>query len=364
MKSLPPLAQQPWRRTPCIYNEALSRVAGCNIWLKLENLQPSGSFKSRGIGNLIFRTASAADPASPPHFYCSSGGNAGLACITAAKSLNLPATIVVPLSTSPFMIAKLHDLGAEVHQVGASWAEADAHLREVVMAADPAAVYVPPFDHPDIWAGAATMVDEIVVQMDVPVHGIVCSVGGGGLLNGVMAGVESMRWPAGQKPRVLAVETDGAASLHECVRTGTHATLDAITSIATSLGARKVSRKSYEWLQSENLTSVTVQDWEAAMSCVRFADDARFVVEAACGATLAPAYFSGPQGVNRLREVFGKPDVPWDEHNVILVVCGGSAVSLDVLDKYRREYSDAAAAATANIAKPEATSTPGAGTTS
>ncbi|CAI4210328.1 unnamed protein product [Parascedosporium putredinis] len=221
----------------------------------------------------------------------------------AAKSLNLPATIVVPLSTSPLMVSKLRDLGAQVHQFGASWAEADAHLREVVMRDDAAGVYVPPFDHSDIWAGAATMIDELSVQMDVPVHGIVCSVGGGGLLNGIMA----------------AVETEGAASLRECVRTGTHATLDSITSIATSLGARKVSAKTFEWLANSNLSSIAVEDWEAAMSCVYFADDARFVVEAACGATLAPAYFPSPSGTNRLRDAFERLEFPWDEHNVVLV---------------------------------------------
>jgi len=300
---------------------------------------------------MMFRAASSSSSSSPRRFYCSSGGNAGLACITAANALNLPATIVVPTSTAPIMVTKLRDLGAEVHQVGASWAEADAHLRDVVMASDPDGVYVPPFDHPDIWTGAATLIDELVVQMDVPVHGIVCSVGGGGLLNGVMHGIEATPWPAGQKPSVLAVETEGAASLNECVKTGNHATLDAITSIATSLGARKVSEKTYEWLQSEILHCITVKDWEAAMSCVRFADDARFVVEVSCGATIAPAYFAGSDGENRLRKAFEKPSLPWDEHNVVLVVCGGSSVSLDVLDKYRNEYGHLAAAATATTKK-------------
>lgn len=255
------------------------------------------------------------------------------------------------------MVSKLRDLGAQVHQFGASWAEADAHLREVVMRDDAAGVYVPPFDHSDIWAGAATMIDELSVQMDVPVHGIVCSVGGGGLLNGVMAGIESTRWPAGQTPRVLAVETEGAASLRECVRTGTHATLDSITSIATSLGARKVSAKTFEWLANSNLSSIAVEDWEAAMSCVHFADDARFVVEAACGATLAPAYFPSPSGTNRLRDAFERLEFPWDEHNVVLVVCGGSAVSLDVLDNYKRVYGDIATAAGCNGAKANTTAT-------
>lgn len=316
-----------------------------NIYLKLENLQPSGSFKTRGIGNLISRSAARAHPSYPPHFYCSSGGNAGLACITAARTVSLPATIVVPLSTPAQMIAKIRGLGARVHQVGASWAEADEHMRTKLMSKDESAVYVSPFDHPEIWAGAATLVDELVVQMEGPVHGIACSVGGGGLLNGIMQGLEGLSWPAGRKPRVLAVETEGADSLNLCVRTGEHATLEAITSIATSLGARRVSKRSYEWLASENLSSIVVKDWEAGMSCVQFADDARFVVEAACGATIAPAYFKGEGGENRLRKAFEVEGVEWKDHNVVLVVCGGSNVSLSVLDGYAKKYGKAAEAA-------------------
>lgn len=72
------------------------------------------------------------------HFYSSSGGNAGLACVHAARSLGFPATVVVPLSTKPLMISKLHAAGAtEVIQEGASWVYADKHLREVILADDP-----------------------------------------------------------------------------------------------------------------------------------------------------------------------------------------------------------------------------------
>lgn len=242
------------------------------------------------------------------------------------------------------MVGLIGGLGADVHQVGASWAEADAHMREELMSKDETAVYVPPFDHPDIWDGASTMVDELA-EMDEPIHGIVCSVGGGGLLNGLMAGLESRPWD--EKPRVMAVETSGADSLNLCVRTGEHATLDAITSIANTLGARRVSRRAYDWLANENLSSVVVRDWEAAMSCVRFADDARFVVEPACGASIAPAYFKSESGENRLRSAFEREGVAWSDHNVVLIVCGGRGASLEVLGEYVEKYGELAAAAKA-----------------
>ncbi|KAM5342589.1 hypothetical protein ACJ41O_013555 [Fusarium nematophilum] len=335
MGSLGSGAKLPWRKTPCVLSPELSRVAGCNVYLKLENLQPSGSFKSRGIGNLMSHAAASAP--GPVRFYCSSGGNAGLACVASAIALGQRATIVVPTLTPELMKRKLLDLGAEVHQVGSNWAAADRHLREELLANDPSGVYVPPFDHPLVWDGAATIVDELREQQldNGPIGAIVCSVGGGGLVNGLMQGVEAHPW-SGAKPAVLAVETEGTDSLNASIRAGEHVTLPAITSIAISLGATRVSEQTWRWSQHPGATmqSLVVSDADAAISCVRFADDARHLVEAACGATLAIAY----RGDLRILLGEGLSDEEWSRKNVVLVVCGGSNVTLDMLRMYREKY--------------------------
>jgi L-serine/L-threonine ammonia-lyase len=280
----------------------------------------------------------AGSPSQPPprvHFYCSSGGNAGLACATTAIALgNSPVTIVVPTSASEFMVSKLRDLGAEVIQTGATWAEADAYLRETFLKTttnteeDERRVYVPPFDHPDIWSGVATLVGEIVRQLPhgnsgdgqpVTLDGVVCNVGGGGLLNGVMEGLErNAKLLAPSKPKVLAVETVGADSLFASVQAGRLLTLPGITSVALSLGATRVSAKTWEWATSAkgNLISATVTDKEAVMGCARFLDDARMLIEVACGATVAMAYNGG------LRRHLGEglTDEEWAKKNVVLVV--------------------------------------------
>ncbi|KAF5675272.1 L-serine dehydratase [Fusarium heterosporum] len=333
MGSLSYDAKLPWIKTPCLLNPQLSRVVGCNVYLKLENLQPSGSFKSRGIGNLMTQAAAAAT--SPVHFYCSSGGNAGLACATSALSLGLKATIVIPTIISEFMKGKLLDLGVEVHQKGRNWAECDKYMREELLANDPAGVYVPPFDHPRIWDGAATMVDEMRDQVDEPIDAIVCNVGGGGLVNGIMQGVESHPWLA-TKPAVLAVETIGADSLNASVLAKEHVTLPEMTSIATSLGATRVSEQTWKWSQhpSGTMKSLVVSDADAAISAVRFADDGRQLVEVACGATLAIAYRGD------LKRILGEglSEEEWSKKNVVIVVCGGSNVSLGILNEYREKY--------------------------
>lgn len=252
------------------------------------------------------------------------------------------------------MISKLHELGAEVVQTGASWAEADAYLRETFLSPSSPSqekvkkVYVPPFDHPDIWTGVASLVDEIAAEMCLEMGGryagkrvdaIVCNVGGGGLLNGIMAGLEKrgkILARGGETVKVLAVETVGADSLNASVKAGELVTLPNITSIATSLGARRVSEKTWEWKQraGENLISATVTDAEAAMGCVRFLDDARILAEASCGATVATAYNGD------LRRCLGKglTDEEWATRNVVLIVCGGSNISWEILEKYKKTY--------------------------
>lgn len=295
--------------------------------------------------------ASASTPTTDElHFYISSGGNAGLACVTAANTLGRPATVVVPLTTLPHMIAKLRDLGADVRQVGESWAFADKHLREVVIPeferAHPGgrAVYVPPFDHPDVWDGAETMVDELAAHFadkrpGEQVDGLVCSVGGGGLLCGVMQGAQKLNKDAGRRGSVVvvAVETAGGDSLHASIEAGELVTLPAITTIATSLGATRVADEAFAWTRraGEGLVSTVVNDKDAVAAVLRFLDEERVLVEVACGATLAAVY-----NKDELRRHLGKglTDEEWASKNVVVVVCGGSNINWGMLEQYKKEY--------------------------
>ncbi|KAI9742344.1 MAG: hypothetical protein M1818_003877 [Claussenomyces sp. TS43310] len=323
----------PWVKTPCIESRTLSNIAGCQIFLKLENIQPSGSFKSRGLGYLMMREIEKHGSSKPIHFYCSSGGNAGLACAIAAISLKKNATIVVPLTTKAFVIQKLKRLGADVHQHGAAWVEADKYLREELLANDENGVYVPPFDHPDVWHGASKLVGELDEQIG-DYDGIVCSIGGGGLFNGIMEGL-SKREVFSEKPvRVLAMETYGADSLNSSLRQRRHVTLPSITSIATSLGCSRVSNRTWELAHREQVSSLAVADAEAAIACVRLADDERILVEAACGVNVAPVY----NGMLRSQLGKGMLDDEWAKQKIIIIICGGSNVTLKMLEGYREKY--------------------------
>ncbi|KEF60692.1 uncharacterized protein A1O9_02253 [Exophiala aquamarina CBS 119918] len=324
-----------WLETPLIESTVLSKMAGCRVFLKLENTQPSGSFKSRGIGNfMVSYVHQNGTDKSNIHFYISSGGNAGLACVTAAVSLNCKASVVVPLSTDQDMISKIREAGGtDIISYGETWFHADQYLRETVMAAAESrgetAIYVPPFDNHLVWEGASTMVDEISSQMEVQPDAIVCSVGGGGLFSGVMLGLDRNGWDEGHPTQVLAVETNGADSLAQSVDKGELVTLPAITSIAKSLGALTVAPNAFKQALRENVSTVVVEDSEACSACLQFADHHRHLVEPACGASLALLYNGTLK--NYVND-FGPGS------RVVFIVCGGSTVSLEKLDGYRKTY--------------------------
>ncbi|KAI4951402.1 hypothetical protein J4E91_004112 [Alternaria rosae] len=322
--------QNPWVQTPLRESYALSEAAGCRIFLKLENLQPSGSFKSRGIGNYILRRLAELPEGSRPHIFASSGGNAGLAAVHSARALNLPCTVVVPTATAPLMVAKLRAAGAyEVIQYGAAWKDADTYLKEHVMPyAQTSTIYCPPFDHPDIWQGNSTCMDEIAAQLPGEPDVLICSVGGGGLINGICQSMDKHQM---SKTTILAMETAGAESLNAALQAKELITLPKITSQATSLGCARVTDATFKYAQRGNVRSIVLPDAEAAMGCWRLADDERIMVELACGINVALCYDG------RLEKALGRPVHPEDK--VVIVLCGGSNVTSKMLCDWRNEYA-------------------------
>lgn len=302
------------------------------VFLKLDNLQPSGSFKSRGIGNYVLQRA-AERIASPSidnsiHFYAASGGNAGIACVHAARMLGYPATVVVPKSAKPVMIAKLWAMGVTaVIQHGSTIAEAQEYIINTILPADPAGIFVPPFDHQDIWDGNATIMQEIAAQLGEKPDVVVCSVGGGGLLNGIMQVIDDKGWS--NDVQVLAMETDGADSLNQSLKAGQLITLPRITSQATSLGVVKVAEKTLEYAQRPNVTSVVLSDDEAARGCCLLAEHERMMVELTVGVNVPVCYDGVLQKLLASKKTINK------DSKVILIVCGGNDISLDMLMAWR-----------------------------
>ena len=296
--------------TPLLESRPLSLASDCSIWLKMEALQPPGSFKIRGVGAACEYHARN----GKRRFVSSSGGNAGMAVAYAGRQLSIPVSVFVPETTTERAKALIRQEGAEVIVHGAAWDEANARA---LASADAETAFIHPFDDPLLWAGHATMIDE-VVKAGLAFDAVVLSVGGGGLLSGVAEGLE--RNGLREIPIVTA-ETEGTASYLASVKAGELVELPSISGVATSLGARKVCKRAFEISQIRPVECVVVSDQSAVDACTRFLDDHRVLVEPACGAALAIAYEHADQLLRFER--------------VLMIVCGGATTTVERLQAWQ-----------------------------
>ncbi|XP_006877028.1 PREDICTED: serine dehydratase-like [Chrysochloris asiatica] len=297
--------------TPLLESWALSQLANMTVLLKYENVQPAGSFKIRGIGHFCQEVAKK----GCKHLVCSSGGNAGIAAAYSARKLGIPATIVLPESTSVQVVKRLQGEGAQVQLTGKVWD--DANVRAQELAKRDGWVNVPPFDHPLIWEGHASLIRELKAELGAPPGALVLAVGGGGLLAGVAAGLAEVGW---QHVPVIAMETRGAHCFNAAIEAGWLVTLPDITSVAKCLGAKTVAKGALACTKEFTILSEVVEDVEAVDAVQRFLDDERMLVEPACGAALA-AIYSGVLG--RLQsEGRLSPSLA----SVVVIVCGGNSI--------------------------------------
>lgn len=298
--------------TPLIESTVLAEGFGAPVWLKMEALQPVGSFKLRGVG----LACQESKQAGFDRIVCSSGGNAGYAVAYAGRQLDLPVDVYVPTSTPELMLELIRKEGAQVHVYGESWD--DTHTYASELARTEGAAYIHPFDDPRLWRGHASLVHE-VAEAGVKPGAVVLSVGGGGLMLGVIEGLRAVGW--GDVP-VLAVETEGADSFARSSAAGELITLERISSIATSLGAKRVAAETLTWSRKHRVIPWVVSDRQAVDACLRFADDHRLLVEPACGAALSAIY-------NRAPAIAGQA--------VLVIVCGGAGVNRNLLARWDRE---------------------------
>lgn len=297
--------------SPFLESSSISKQTGRRIFLKMEALQPTGSFKIRGIGHLCLQLAKE----GARRFVTSSAGNGGLAVAYAGRKLNIPVTVVVWSTIEEMTREKLQSEGAEIVVHGHDWMEANRFAQS--MCGEKGVCFVHPFDHPLIWEGHASLIHEVKAAGIKP-DAIVVAVGGGGLLCGVIQGLHEVGW---SDVTVFTAETTGAASLAESMKAGKVITLDKIDTVALSLGARRVAEQAFEWTKRHPVIPLVVDDAQAVNAVFKFADDQRILIEPACGAALAVVYSKNPQLMNY--------------EKILIVVCGGCNVSLDLLDKWK-----------------------------
>ncbi|KZW00933.1 tryptophan synthase beta subunit-like PLP-dependent enzyme [Exidia glandulosa HHB12029] len=337
-----------WTVTPLVYSDTISKSIDCDVYLKLDTLQPSHSFKYRGLSHFVQKIRRQKGDGA--HLVIASGGNAAIAVACAAKAVGARCSTFMPLGTSAAVVAYVERQGADVRLEGVEYIHALEGAQKFVEDDPDGCVMVPAYDHEWLWEGHSSMIHEIQAQLPagrVP-DAVLCAVGGGGLLGGVLTGCAAVGW---SKVPVIALETHGTACLYHSLVLNTRpdyslpsgikastpeeggprlATLDAITSRAQSLGARAPS---YGVLKKAlahpgGVTPVAVTDEHAMRAALEFADEQKILVELACATALTPAY--NPALAKKLF-----PSSDGKRKTVVFIVCGGYKITLEDLVGYK-----------------------------
>jgi len=265
------------------------------LWLKLEQLQASGSFKARGMFN---RMRSLPLPAAG--VIVASGGNAGIAVATAARALGARCEVFVPEVSSPAKQAALRALGASLRVQGASYADALAACLE--RQRETQALLMHAYDQPEVVAGAGTLALEIEQDAGLPER-VLVSVGGGGLVGGVAAWFDN-------RCRVEALEPALAPTLHAAREAGAPVDVAVSGIAADSLGARRIGAIAWQIAQRQVAAAHLLDDGAIRAAQLRLWREFRLAVEPAAALPLA-ALWSGAVR-------------PAPHERVALVICGAN----------------------------------------
>ncbi len=257
------------------------------LWLKPENLQPTGAFKMRGAFNAV----GALDPTERARGVVThSSGNHGRALAWAARTFGAPIIVVIPETATAVKVEGVRALGAEIVMVP----PAERESRAVELARDRGMVMIPPFEHADVIAGQGTVGLEIVEDLpDLDV--VLVPVGGGGLISGIAVAVKALL-PAA---RVVGVEPELAGDLAEGFARGERVAWDpALTSRTIADGVRLPAVGELTWRHIERHVDdvITVSEQAILDAMGVLARSSRIVAEPS-GALTAAAYLSRPDAV-------------------------------------------------------------------
>jgi threonine dehydratase len=286
-------------QTPCALSRTLSELTGARCWVKLENLQMTGSFKERGAANLLLQLG---PDERRRGVIAASAGNHGLAVAHHAAKLGIPAVIVMPEWAPLVKVTSARRDGAEVVLFGGSFDEAYDHAVEIGTARN--LLFVHPFDDPRIIAGQGTIGLELLEQRP-DVDAIIVPVGGGGLAGGVGVAVKS-RQP---NVRVIGVQTDVLPSMRRALAEGHPVRLDPGSTIADGIAVRQVRERTLALAKTYVDDLVTVSEEELARAVLLLVEIEKTVVEGAGAAPLA-ALLNRNLGLER--------------RTVVLVLSGGN----------------------------------------
>jgi threonine dehydratase len=277
------------RRTPLEHSRALAERVGGPVWLKCENLQRTGSFKFRGAYTRLARL-SAGERARG--VVAASAGNHAQGVALAARMVGVRATVFMPESAPLPKVAATRGYGAEARLTGHTLTEALAAAVE--HAERTGAVFIHPFDHPDVIAGQGTVGLEVLEQCPDVATVVVCT-GGGGLVSGIAAAVKDRR----PDVRVVAVQAEAAAAFPGSLAAGRPVPLAGMTTMADGIAVGAPGELTLAHVRDLVDEVRTVSEEDLSRALLFCLERAKLVVEPAGAAAVAavladPAAFAPP----------------------------------------------------------------------
>lgn len=296
------------RETPLDYSPYFSELTGAKVYLKLENLQLTGSFKLRGAFNKLLTLSEEARAAGG---VAASSGNHGAAIAYAMTELGVSGTIFVPEQTSSTKVDAIKRAGGDVRFFGTDGLDTETHAREY--AEQNGMVYLSPYNDADVIAGQGTCGVEIAKQLS-EVDAVFIAVGGGGLISGVGGFLKSV-YPA---VSVVACQPAASAVMTESVKAGKILDLPSDPTLSDgTAGGIEADAITFDICRDITDEYVLVSEEQIAEAMRGFLDAHHMLPEGAAGVAIAGLLASG-----------GK----YEGKNVVVIICGGN-ISRETLKK-------------------------------
>jgi threonine dehydratase len=277
------------RKTPLQYSNTFSRLAGTNVFLKLECLQLTGSFKVRGA---LAKVGRLSEKQAGYGVIAASAGNHAQGVAFASARKNVSCTIVMPQNASPAKVAATKSYGATVVQKGFNYDEAWEATQEIAKHEGRTIIHA--FDDPDVIAGQGTIGLELLEDMS-DIDRIYLPVGGGGLAAGVAIAVKEKK----PKIKIIGVESKAFPAMKESMAKGSLQSVKAGYTIADGISVKQPGRLAYDVVSKYLDDVVLVDDTAIVKTMFLLMERAKLVVEPAGAASLAYLLSNGhPAGKN------------------------------------------------------------------
>lgn len=297
--------------TPLIYNEWLSHQYHCQIYLKLENMLPIGSFKMRGATHKISKLSEADKKRG---VLAVSAGNHAQGVAWAARKFNVKATIIMPEGSPLTKIRNTETLGAKVVLHGKSIEEGFLFAEEMMKKQK--MTFVHPYHDPDVITGQGTVGFELLEQIP-DMDYIFSSIGGGGLVSGIGQVIKGSK----SKAKVIAGQASGCSAMVDSLNSGKIVKIDTAETFADGIRVKNVAPDMLKMLGEVVDSSHKVDDEKMAWAILQLMEKARVIAEGAGALPLA-----------LFDQLYQKNPKKFINKKIVLVVCGGN-IDVNLLER-------------------------------